>query len=188
MTKHFYAKKMRIKKYPAMFTLRHVGLFLPIQLVMHMFCTYMDSRLPADPRFPDGRTFTGLHFLKTPDKPGNLGCVPSVRSGRPKRTCSDQFKWKGPRRARTFFPPQLSKFPRFGRPERENWAALIREQGRSGQNQFWELVRSIKELTGRTGQTGHMESDLAVFELGKYMYIDYSKKILHNTTCNSSLW
>ncbi|XP_028516709.1 transmembrane protein 209, partial [Exaiptasia diaphana] len=39
------------------------------QIVMHMFCTYMDSRLPADPRFPDGGTFTGLHFLKTPDKP-----------------------------------------------------------------------------------------------------------------------
>ena len=38
---------------------------------MHVFCTYMDSRLPADPRFPDGRIFTGLHFLKTPDKPGN---------------------------------------------------------------------------------------------------------------------
>ena len=38
---------------------------------------------------------------------------------------------------------QLSKFPRFGRPERENWAALIHEQGHSGQNQFWELVRSI---------------------------------------------
>ncbi|XP_058950289.2 transmembrane protein 209-like isoform X2 [Pocillopora verrucosa] len=39
------------------------------QLLLHMFCTYMDSRLPADPTFPDGRTFTGLHFLKTPDKP-----------------------------------------------------------------------------------------------------------------------
>ena len=39
---------------------------------MHMFCTYMDSRLPADPRFPDGRTFTGLRFLKTPDKPGAM--------------------------------------------------------------------------------------------------------------------
>lgn len=39
------------------------------QLLLHMFCTYMDSRLPADPTFPDGRMFTGLHFLKTPDKP-----------------------------------------------------------------------------------------------------------------------
>ncbi|KAL9960685.1 hypothetical protein ACROYT_G034171 [Oculina patagonica] len=39
------------------------------QLLLHMFCTYMDSRLPADPTFPDGRTFTGRHFLKTPDKP-----------------------------------------------------------------------------------------------------------------------
>jgi len=38
-------------------------------LLLHMFCTYMDSRLPADPTFPDGRTFTGRHFLKTPDKP-----------------------------------------------------------------------------------------------------------------------
>ena len=27
-----------------------------------------------------------------------------VRSSRPKRTGSSQFKWKGPRRARTFFP------------------------------------------------------------------------------------
>ena len=43
--------------------------FFYFQLLLHMFCTYMDSRLPADPSFPDGRTFTGLHFLKTPDKP-----------------------------------------------------------------------------------------------------------------------
>ena len=43
--------------------------FFNFQLLLHMFCTYMDSRLPADPSFPDGRTFTGLHFLKTPDKP-----------------------------------------------------------------------------------------------------------------------
>ena len=41
------------------------------------------------------------------------------------------------------FQPHLSKFPRFGRPERENWAPLIHEQGHSGQNQFWELVRSV---------------------------------------------
>lgn len=45
---------------------------LCFQLLLHMFCTYMDSRLPADPTFPDGRTFTGLHFLKTPDKPSKL--------------------------------------------------------------------------------------------------------------------
>lgn len=49
---------------------------LPVlQLLLHMFCTYMDSRLPADPTFPDGRTFTGRHFLKTPDKPGNLALI-----------------------------------------------------------------------------------------------------------------
>ena len=33
----------------------------------------------------------------------------------------DRKNWFWPdRRARTLFPPQLSKFPRFGRPEREN--------------------------------------------------------------------
>ncbi|XP_061187814.1 transmembrane protein 209-like [Saccostrea echinata] len=38
-------------------------------LVMHLFCTYMDSRLPAQPKYPDGKTFTSQHFVKTPDKP-----------------------------------------------------------------------------------------------------------------------
>ncbi|KAL4221292.1 hypothetical protein ACF0H5_019555 [Mactra antiquata] len=38
-------------------------------LVMHMFCTYLDSRLPADLKYPDGKTFTSQHFLKTPEKP-----------------------------------------------------------------------------------------------------------------------
>ena len=73
----------------------------------------------------------------------NQGRFPFVRSGRPKRTGCGQFKYKGQRRARTFFPPQLSKFPRFDRPERENWATLIHEQAYSSWNQFWELVHSI---------------------------------------------
>ncbi|XP_050413984.1 transmembrane protein 209 [Patella vulgata] len=38
-------------------------------IVMHALCTYMDSRLPAQPRFPDGKTFTSQYFMKTPDKP-----------------------------------------------------------------------------------------------------------------------
>uniref|UniRef100_A0A2C9LDM6 Transmembrane protein 209 n=1 Tax=Biomphalaria glabrata TaxID=6526 RepID=A0A2C9LDM6_BIOGL len=38
-------------------------------LVMHLFCCYMDSRLPAQPRYPDGKSFTAQHFVKTPDKP-----------------------------------------------------------------------------------------------------------------------
>lgn len=29
----------------------------------------MDSRLPAQPKYPDGKTFTSQHFIKTPDKP-----------------------------------------------------------------------------------------------------------------------
>ncbi|XP_052226126.1 transmembrane protein 209-like isoform X2 [Dreissena polymorpha] len=39
------------------------------QLVMHMFCTYMDSRLPPDLKYPDGKTFTSQHVVVTPDKP-----------------------------------------------------------------------------------------------------------------------
>ena len=37
---------------------------------MHMFCTYLDSRLPPHPKYPDGKTFTSQHFSHTPDKPG----------------------------------------------------------------------------------------------------------------------
>eukprot|EP00058_Branchiostoma_floridae_P016308 XP_002601796.1 hypothetical protein BRAFLDRAFT_121166 [Branchiostoma floridae] len=38
-------------------------------IIMHMFCSYLDSRLPPHPKFPDGRTFTGQHFIKTPEEP-----------------------------------------------------------------------------------------------------------------------
>ena len=41
-------------------------------LLMHLFCSYMDSRLPPHPNYPDGKTFTSQHFLKVPEKP-NLG-------------------------------------------------------------------------------------------------------------------
>ena len=58
------------------------------------------------------------HFEKYPEGPGdeveellNLGHFPLVRSAWPKRTGSGQLKWKGSRRARPFFPPQLSEFP-----------------------------------------------------------------------------
>ena len=37
---------------------------------MHVFCTYLDSRLPPHPKYPDGKTFTSQHFIQTPDKPG----------------------------------------------------------------------------------------------------------------------
>ncbi|RUS77076.1 hypothetical protein EGW08_015159 [Elysia chlorotica] len=36
---------------------------------MHMFCCYMDSRLPAEPKYPYGTSFSAQHFLKTPEKP-----------------------------------------------------------------------------------------------------------------------
>jgi hypothetical protein len=36
---------------------------------MHLFATYLDSQLPPLPQNPDGRPFTSVHFVKTPDKP-----------------------------------------------------------------------------------------------------------------------
>lgn len=38
-------------------------------IVMHLLCTYLDSRLPPQPKYPDSRTFTTQYFVKTPDKP-----------------------------------------------------------------------------------------------------------------------
>ena len=66
---------------------------------------------------------------------------PFVRSGmagRLQRTGSDQFLNGKVQDARVGFPTKTLKFPRFGRPERENWAALTHED-HSGQNPFWEL-------------------------------------------------
>ncbi|XP_074725736.1 transmembrane protein 209-like [Strix uralensis] len=48
-------------------------------IVMHVFCTYLDSRLPPHPKYPDGKTFTSQHFIQTPDKPDtsneNVFCI-----------------------------------------------------------------------------------------------------------------
>ncbi|XP_077450553.1 transmembrane protein 209 [Stigmatopora argus] len=48
-------------------------------VLMHIFCTYLDSRLPPHPKYPDGKTFTSQHFSHIPDKPDvskeNLFCV-----------------------------------------------------------------------------------------------------------------
>ncbi|XP_063301538.1 transmembrane protein 209 [Pelobates fuscus] len=48
-------------------------------IIMHVFCTYLDSRLPPHPKYPDGKTFTSQHFVQTPDKPDmskeNLFCI-----------------------------------------------------------------------------------------------------------------
>nr|XP_016853879.1 PREDICTED: transmembrane protein 209 [Anolis carolinensis] len=48
-------------------------------ILMHVFCTYLDARLPPHPKYPDGKTFTSQHFIQTPDKPDvsneNLFCI-----------------------------------------------------------------------------------------------------------------
>lgn len=42
----------------------------PVQIVMHLLSTYLDSHLPPDPWFPDGKTFSTQYFLKAPPKNG----------------------------------------------------------------------------------------------------------------------
>ncbi|XP_018421413.1 PREDICTED: transmembrane protein 209 [Nanorana parkeri] len=48
-------------------------------ILIHVFCTYFDSRLPAHPKYPNGKTFTSQHFVQTPDKPDtsneNVFCI-----------------------------------------------------------------------------------------------------------------
>ncbi|XP_061618857.1 transmembrane protein 209 isoform X1 [Phyllopteryx taeniolatus] len=48
-------------------------------ILMHIVCTYLDSRLPPHPKYPDGKTFTSQHFSHIPDKPDvtkeNLFCI-----------------------------------------------------------------------------------------------------------------
>ncbi|KAM8794011.1 transmembrane protein 209-like [Eudromia elegans] len=38
-------------------------------ILMHLLCTYLDSRLPATIRYPQGKTFTCQHFVQAPAKP-----------------------------------------------------------------------------------------------------------------------
>uniref|UniRef100_A0A8C6ZY23 Transmembrane protein 209 n=2 Tax=Nothoprocta perdicaria TaxID=30464 RepID=A0A8C6ZY23_NOTPE len=48
-------------------------------ILMHIFCTYLDSRLPPSPKYPNGKTFTSQYFIRTTDKPDmtneNLFCI-----------------------------------------------------------------------------------------------------------------
>ncbi|KAM4678305.1 transmembrane protein 209 isoform 2-T2 [Discoglossus pictus] len=48
-------------------------------IIMHVFCTYLDARLPPHPKYPDGKTFTSQHYVQTPDKPDitneNVFCI-----------------------------------------------------------------------------------------------------------------
>ncbi|XP_063074134.1 transmembrane protein 209 [Engraulis encrasicolus] len=48
-------------------------------VLMHVLCTYLDSRLPPHPKYPDGKTFTTQHYSQAPDKPDvtneNLFCI-----------------------------------------------------------------------------------------------------------------
>lgn len=48
-------------------------------IIMHVFCTYLDSRLPPHPKYPDGKTFTSQHFFQAPNKPDmsneNVVCI-----------------------------------------------------------------------------------------------------------------
>ncbi|KAL7646394.1 UNVERIFIED_CONTAM: hypothetical protein RMT77_003307 [Armadillidium vulgare] len=38
-------------------------------ILLHLFSVYMDNHLPPDPTQPDGRVFSNIHVVKTPEKP-----------------------------------------------------------------------------------------------------------------------
>jgi len=38
------------------------------QIVSHCVCTYLDSHLPRNPMYPEGRTFSTQYFVQTPNK------------------------------------------------------------------------------------------------------------------------
>jgi len=42
---------------------------------MHLLSTYLDSHLPPDPWFPNGKTFSTQYFLKSAPKNGTLSCL-----------------------------------------------------------------------------------------------------------------
>lgn len=37
-------------------------IFLLYQIIMHCFCTYMNSKLPSNPNYPEAKAFTGQYF------------------------------------------------------------------------------------------------------------------------------
>ncbi len=43
-----------------------------VQIIMHLLSTYLDSHLPPDPWFPNGKTFSTQYFLKSVPKNGKL--------------------------------------------------------------------------------------------------------------------
>lgn len=52
----------------------HIAVFndaiLQLQIIMHLLCAYLDSQMPPNPKFPDGKAFSSQYFYKTPSKPG----------------------------------------------------------------------------------------------------------------------
>ena len=37
---------------------------------MHLLCAYLDSQMPPNPQFPDGKAFSSQYFHKTPSRIG----------------------------------------------------------------------------------------------------------------------
>lgn len=63
---HTLLQMFHSSNFECLFEIQLIDLF---QIVMHLFATYLDSQLPPLPQNPDGRPFTSMHFVKTPDKP-----------------------------------------------------------------------------------------------------------------------
>ena len=40
-----------------------------LQILLHLFATYLDQQLPPDIAQPEGRMFSSIHLIKAPEKP-----------------------------------------------------------------------------------------------------------------------
>lgn len=113
------------------------------QIIAHLFCTYMDTHLPSNPRYPDGNSFSGLHFLKPPSKPTDRKshlCILQTRTHPPHfRVVKGDDTHEVPRGRHNLFNAvsiflYLVKMEHHGMLERVNL-------GMSGINVLWILNR-----------------------------------------------
>eukprot|EP00112_Aurelia_sp_Birch-Aquarium-sp1_P018414 Seg4392.1 transcript_id=Seg4392.1/GoldUCD/mRNA.D3Y31 product="Transmembrane protein 209" protein_id=Seg4392.1/GoldUCD/D3Y31 len=113
------------------------------QIIAHLFCTYMDTHLPSNPRYQDGNSFSGLHFLKPPSKQSDRKsdlCILQTRTHPPHfKVIEAQETHDVPRGRHNLFMAismflHLVKIKNHGMLERVNL-------GMSGINILWILLK-----------------------------------------------
>jgi len=113
------------------------------QIISHLFCAYMDTHLPSNPRYPEGKSFTGLHFLKTPSKPSDKKsslCLYQSRTQKPHfKVLVEDAIWELPKGRNNLFH-SLVVFLYYAK---KNYHGMLERVnlGSSGINVLWVLDR-----------------------------------------------